>query len=312
MKQLISLVLPVFNEEETLDVLYESLQVLLDQISRRRYRVEVLFINDGSSDRSMEKLIGYHHHDKRVKLVSFSRNFGQQMAVTAGLDIAQGDAVIIMDSDMQDPPEVSLKLIEKWEEGYDVVYAQRKTRKDSPFKKITSHFFYRVLDKLADIRIPKDTGDFRLMDKKVVHALRKFREHNRFMRGLVSYVGFKQTAILFERHERYAGVTKYPLKKMVKLAIDGITGFSTIPLRVITHFGFFVSLLSFLGIVYALLLRVFFPDITVSGWTMLIISVLFIGGVQMVMLGILGSYIGRIYTEIRHRPLYIVESVYSE
>lgn len=307
---LISFIFPVYNEEKTIDKLYEEISKILKEIEKN-YKTEVVFINDGSKDNSLEKLINLQQKDDRLTVINFSRNFGHQWAITAGLDYVQGDAVIIMDSDLQDPPAVALDLIKKWEEGYEVVYAQRRTRKDTFFKKFTAHAFYRTLDKLADIRIPKDTGDFRLMDKKVVEELRKFREKNRFMRGLVSYVGFKQTGVLFDRAERYAGETGYPLKKMIKFALDGITGFSTVPLKLISQFGFFVSAVSFIGILYAIFMKFFFPQYTVSGWTLLIISVLFIGGVQMIMLGILGMYIGRIYSEVQHRPLYIVSSVYS-
>ena len=311
MKKLISYIFPAYNEEKSLDAFYEAMNPVLEEASKK-YDVEIIFINDGSKDSTLEKLIEFHNKDNRVKVINFSRNFGHQWAITAGLDYARGNAVIIMDADLQDPPKVSLELIEKWEEGFEVVYAQRRTRKDTPFKKFTAHMFYRTLDKLADIRIPKDTGDFRLMDKKVVDVIKQFREQNRFMRGLVSYVGFKQTAVLFDRNERFAGETHYPFKKMVKLALDGITGFSTVPLRLISQFGFFVSLIAFIGIIYAIFVRIFFPEATVHGTTLAIISVLFIGGVQMIMLGILGTYIGRIYSEVQDRPLYIISSIYSK
>lgn len=305
MKKLISYIFPFYNEGKTIEALYEAMYPILAEVEKK-YDVEVICINDGSRDETIEKLIGLHQKDHRFKIIDFSRNFGHQIAVTAGLDYAQGDALIIMDSDLQDPPQVSLELIQKWEEGYDVVYAQRKTRKDTPFKKLTAYLFYRTLDSLADIRIPKDTGDFRLMDKKVADELRKFKERNRFLRGLVSYVGFKQTGVLFDRHERFAGETGYPLKKMIKFALDGITSFSTVPLKLISQLGFFVSFMSMVGIIYALLMRFFFPAVTVPGWTMIVISIFFIGGIQMLMLGILGTYIGRIYSEVQNRPLYMV------
>lgn len=311
MKKLITYVLPIFNESKTISKLYEVLDQELNKISNT-YDFEIIFINDGSKDNSLEKLIELQQKDSRIKVINFSRNFGHQMAITAGLDFAKGDAVIIMDSDLQDPPEVSLELIREWKEGYQIVYAQRRSRQDTNFKKFTAHAFYLILDKLSDIQIPKNTGDFRLMDRKAVDAIREFREKNRFMRGLTSFIGFSQTAVLFDRSERYAGSTGYPLKKMIKFALDGITGFSTVPLKLITQFGFFVSILSFAGIIYALFMRFFKPAITVSGFTLTIISILFIGGVQMIMLGILGTYIGRIYNEVLKRPLYIVESVFSQ
>jgi polyisoprenyl-phosphate glycosyltransferase len=311
MKKLISYIFPAYNEEKGLDALYDAIVPIFAE-AEKTYDVEVIFINDGSKDKTLEKLIALHDKDPRIKVLNFSRNFGHQWAITAGIDYAQGDAVIIMDADLQDPPSVSLELVKKWEEGFEVVYAQRRTRKDTAFKKFTAHAFYRLLDSLANIQIPKDTGDFRLMDKKVVAELRKFREQNRFMRGLVSYIGFKQTAVLFDRSERYAGETGYPLKKMIKFAMDGITGFSAVPLKLISQFGFFISFLSFLGIAYALFMKLFFPGITVSGWTMMIISIFFIGGVQMMMLGVLGMYIGRIYSEVQNRPLYIISSIFSK
>jgi len=307
--KLISFIIPCYNEEESIPTLYSELTKILTEV-KKKYQTEVICINDGSKDKTFDMLTEIHNKDKRFKVINFSRNFGHQMAVTAGLDYAKGDAAIIMDADMQDPPKVALEMIEKWEEGYEVVYGQRKQREGESFlKKFTAFAFYRILDKLADIRIPKDTGDFRLMDRKVVDTVKSFHERNRFLRGLVAYVGFKQTAVLFERPESIRSVTHYPFKKMVKLALDGITSFSTVPLRMITSFGFFVSFLSVLGIIYAIYSRIFHPDTTVSGWTFTVISIFFIGGVQMIMLGILGTYVGRIYNEVQGRPLYIVSSV---
>lgn len=310
-KKLISYVLPVYNEQEGLNEFYKELTKATETVSSL-FEFEFVFINDGSRDDSFSILQSLFENDSRVKVINFSKNFGHQMAITAGLDMAEGDAVIIMDTDLQDPPEASLKLVEKWQEGFDVVYAQREQRRDGAVKKLTAYMFYRILDKLSEVKIPKDTGDFRLIDKKVVLEMRKFRETNRFMRGLTSYVGFKQTAVLFKRDKRFAGETHYPFRKMFKLAFDGITSFSTVPLKLITQFGFYVSLISFIGIVYALFVRIFHPELTVQGTTFAVISVLFMGGVQMVMLGILGEYIGRIYQEVQKRPLYIVSSVLSK
>lgn len=310
MKKLISYIFPIYNESGNIDLLYKTISELIKPISK--YEFELIFINDGSRDDSLDKLVSIQQKDDRVKVINFSRNFGHQLAVTAGLDHAEGNAVIIMDSDMQDPPSISLELIEKWEEGYEVVYAQRRTRKDSFFKRLTAQWFYVTLQKLADIDIPRNTGDFRLMDQKVVEAMGQCREHNRFLRGMVSFLGFKQTAVLFDRDERHAGETGYPLKKMLKLAADGILGFSTAPLKLISRVGFTLSFISFLGILYAIGMKIFRPEITVPGWTFMTITILFIGGVQLVMLGVLGSYIGRIYTEVQDRPLYLISNIYSK
>ena len=306
-KQLISYIFPIYNESGTIDLLYKTVSKLLEQ--HPEYNYELVFVNDGSKDDSLEKLTAVQRKDKRITVIDFARNFGHQLAVTAGLDHASGDAVIIMDSDMQDPPRVSFELLQKWEEGYDVVYAQRRSRKDTAFKRLTANLFYRTLQKLADIDIPRNTGDFRLLDRKVVDTLKEFKEHNRFLRGMVSFVGFKQVAVQFDRDERHAGETGYPLKKMVKFAADGIIGFSTYPLRLIRNVGFGIAGLSFVGILYALGMKIFVPSAVVSGWTFIVTSILFVGGVQIIMLGVLGSYIGRIYTEVQNRPLYTVRTI---
>ena len=307
MKKLISYVLPVFNESGNIDPLYKALSDLA--LQHKEYNYEFIFINDGSQDDSYNKLKKIQVSDPRVTVVNLSRNFGHQLAVTAGLDIAMGDAVIIMDSDLQDPPKVSLELLQKWSEGYDVVYAQRKTRQDSWFKKLTANWYYIVLEKLADIKIPRDTGDFKLLDRKVVNSLNLFQEHNRFLRGLVSYAGFKQTGILFDRDARHSGETNYPLRKMLNLAGNGILGFSTFPLKIISRLGYFVSGISFLGILYALIIKLFDSHAADTGWAFIVIAILFVGGIQLIILGVLGSYIGRIYTEAQGRPLYLIESV---
>lgn len=307
MKKLISYIFPVYNEQDNIPLLYETITKLLAQ--NEKYDYELLFINDGSKDDSFEALARLQAKDKRVVILDFSRNFGHQIAVTAGLDHAKGAAIIIMDSDLQDPPAVSFELIKKWEEGYDVVYAQRRSRKDTPFKKLTASIFYRLLRRLADIDIPRNTGDFRLIDRKVVDELKKFKEHSRFLRGMVSYVGFKQVAVQFDRDERHAGVTGYPFKKMVRFAADGIFSFSVYPLKLIRNIGFFIATLSIIGALYALLMRLLLPSSVVPGWTFIVISVLFIGGVQIITLGILGSYIGRIFTEVQDRPLYSIRTI---
>lgn len=306
-KKLISYIFPIYNESGNINLLHQTMDALL--ASNKKYNYEIIFVNDGSKDNSLDLLVDISKNDKRIAVIDLSRNFGHQIAVTAGLDYARGDAAIIMDSDMQDPPRVSFDLIKKWEEGYDVAYAQRRSRKDTFFKKTTASIFYRTLQKLADIDIPRNTGDFRLLDRKVVDEMKKFKEHNRFLRGMVSYIGFKQIAVPFDRDERHAGETGYPLGKMLKFAADGILGFSTYPLKLIRNLGFFISFIAFIGIVYALAMKIFYPEITIEGWTFIVIAVLLVGGVQLVMLGVLGSYIGRIYTESQNRPLYSIRVI---
>jgi glycosyltransferase involved in cell wall biosynthesis len=304
----ISYILPVHNEASNVSPLYSALDKALKQIAAD-YTFEFIFINDGSTDDSLAKLYELQKHDKRIVVINFARNFGHQMAVTAGLDYTKADAAIIMDSDLQDPPEVSLQLIRQWEAGFKVVYAQRRTRQDGFLKKLSANIFYRTLRKLAEIDIPRNTGDFRLIDRKVIDALGQFREHNRFLRGLVSYVGFTQTAVMFDRDRRLSGTTSYPFNKMLKFAADGIFSFSAFPLKLISRVGYLISTLSFLGILYALLVKILDPKTVVPGWTFIMIAVLLVGGMQLIVLGVLGSYIGRIYTESQDRPLYIIESV---
>lgn len=307
MAKLISYIFPIYNESGNISLLYDTMNNLIEK--NRQYNYELIFINDGSRDNSLEILSELQAKDRRVVVIDFSRNFGHQIAVTAGIDYARGDAVIIMDSDLQDPPTVSFDLIKKWEEGYEVVYAQRRSRKDSWFKKFTANIFYRLLQKLADIDIPRNTGDFRLIDRRVAEELKKFNEHDRFIRGMVSYVGFKQVAVQFNRDERHSGVTGYSFKKMLKFAADGIFGFSTYPLKLIRSIGFFIAALSVIGILYALFVRIFLPSTAVPGWTFTVISILFIGGIQIIILGVLGSYIGRIFTEVQNRPLYSIRNI---
>ena len=298
---MISLVLPIYNEEGNIKELYtRSINVL-----KKFGDYEIIFVNDGSRDKSLTMLKELARKDKRVKILDFSRNFGHQIAITAGLDYATGDAVVVMDSDLQDTPETIEKMVAKWKKGFDVVYAKRRSRKDTFFKKSTAFLFYRTLRKIANIDIPEDTGDFRLMDQKVVKEMRKLREHSRFMRGLTSWLGFKQTFVLFDREDRKYGTTGYPLKKMIKLAIDAITSFSYFPLRVPLYIGIVVS---FIGLTSLMILA--FKSMNLS--TLTIISNILIGililvtGIQLILLGILGEYIGRIYTEVQNRPLYVL------
>lgn len=300
-----SIVAPVFNEEETLPHFYERIIEIMDKVGAP---FELVLVNDGSRDGSFTVMRTLHERDPRVRVVDFSRNFGHQIAISAGLDYAQGQAVIIIDSDLQDPPEVIPELIERWKAGAEVVYAQRATRKgETKFKLITASAFYRLIGRITSVNIPRNVGDFRLMDRRVVDALVSMREHHRFMRGLSAWVGFRQEAVLYNRHERYAGTTKYPLSKMIRFSMDAITSFSHLPLQLATTFGFVLAGISLIGIVVAIIVRLFTGAIVGQATTL--IMVLFMGGIQMIFLGIIGEYLGRIYDEVRARPLYIVHHV---
>lgn len=303
---LISVVIPIFNEEAIIPELHRR---LTDVMAKMPEAYELVFVNDGSRDRSVELLKALAQSDPHSRLVNLSRNFGHQIAITAGMDHAQGDAVVIIDADLQDPPEVIPELAAKWREGYDVVYAVREQRQgESLFKRLTAAGFYRLISKITNVEIPVDTGDFRLMSRTAVEGLKRVREKNRFVRGLVAWLGFKQTGVKFVRHERFAGQTKYPLKKMMKFAFDGITSFSFLPLQLATYMGFIVSGISFLGILYVVYLR-FFTQATIVGWASLMAVLLFLGGVQLITIGIIGEYIGRIYEEVKGRPLYLTQEI---
>jgi len=291
----LSVVLPVFNEEETIPSLYQRLTSVM-RSSVDTY--ELIFVNDGSVDNSLALLKRLADGDPNMKVVSLSRNFGHQAAITCGLNYSCGDAVIVMDSDLQDPPEFIPELIKKGREGFDVVYAIREQRPgDGLFKRATAALFYRSFRKLARVPIPADTGDFRLLSRRVVEALKATRERSRFVRGLVSWIGYRQTGIRFVRQERAAGQTNYPFRKMLKFAIDGITSFSFFPLQMSTYFGFAISGRSFVSIAYAVLLKLL-TDRLMIGWTSVIVAILFVGGVQLITLGVIGEYIGRIYEEL--------------
>ena len=305
--QLISYVLPVYNEAEGIKHFHTELTSAVAQ--RPEFDFEFIYVNDGSADGSLRILHDMAKNDPRVRVIDFARNFGHQIAITAGLDYAAGEAVIVMDTDLQDPPRVSLEMIDAWLAGAEVVQARRRTRRDTPFKRATAHAYYRVLRSCSDVDIPVDTGDFRLLNRRAAEELRSFRERSRFIRGMVASMGFNQQELLFDRDERLAGETKYPMRKMLRLAADGVTGFSTAPLKLITRMGFAALALALLGIIYSVTLRLFFPEVTVSGWTMLMVVMLFLGGLQMLSLGVIGSYIGRIYSEVQQRPLYIVRDV---
>lgn len=302
---LLSVVVPCFNEEAVLPETVSRLTGFCAELVG--LEVELIFVDDGSRDRTRDLLKSYAAGDSRFRVIGFSRNFGHQVAVTAGIDAASGDAVVLLDADLQDPPEVIHEMIAKWREGFDVVYGTRTERTgESAFKMATARGFYRLLNRLSDIPIPLDTGDFRLMGRDVVATLRAMPEHDRFVRGMISWVGFRQTAVPYRRAPRFAGRSKYPLAKMLRFATDGILSFSTKPLQVSVAFGMFSASIAVLGILYALVLRLL-TDIWVTGWTALMIAVLFIGGVQLICLGILGQYVGRIYSEMKRRPLYVAE-----
>jgi len=300
-----SVVIPVYNEEEVLPETYKRVKQVMDS-TQGSY--ELIFVNDGSRDRSRQILEDLAKGDKVVKVINFSRNFGHQIAITAGVDYAQGQAVVVIDADLQDPPEVILTMIEKWKKGYEVVYGKRIKREgESFFKKFTASFFYRLLKKATSVDIPVDTGDFRLMDKKVVDVLKLLREKNRFVRGLVSWVGFRQTSVEYVREKRWAGESKYPLRKMLKLAWDGIASFSDKPLKIATYVGIPLSLFS-LVLFLVVLFQYLWGKSTFYSSSLIGALNLLVSGIILLALGIIGEYIGRIYEEVKGRPLYIVES----
>jgi dolichol-phosphate mannosyltransferase len=305
----LSIVVPVYNEEKSIRLMYDRLLASITVISSN---FEIIFVNDGSRDNSFLELVKLSKEDARVKYINFSRNFGHQIAVTAGLDKTKGAAVVIIDGDLQDPPEVIPEMYAKHKEGFEVVYGQRLKRKgESFFKKITAKYFYRTLKKITNVNIPVDTGDFRLIDRKIVNDLKNMPEQNKFLRGQIAWLGYRQTSVFFERDERKFGETGYPFSKMLKFALDGITGFSDVPLQFVTKTGIFISFLSFLIILYAIFSH-FVLEKTITGWTSLIISSMFIGGVQLISIGIIGEYISRINKNVQNRPLYIIDQTNIE
>jgi dolichol-phosphate mannosyltransferase len=300
-----SVIAPVYNEEELLPHLYARVIAVMEGLGES---FELVLVDDGSRDQSYAVMRDLAQRDARVRVVRFSRNFGHQMALSAGLDYARGQAVIMLDADLQDPPEVIPDLVARWREGGEVVYAQRTRRHgETAFKLLTAAFFYRLIGRITSVNIPADTGDFRLLDRRVVDALIQCREQHRFLRGLSAWVGFRQVAVPYVREERLAGQTKWPLLKMVRFSLDAITGFSYVPLELATTAGFLLAGLSLLGIIIAAALRLF--NIAIQGQASTLILVLFLGGIQLIFLGILGEYLGRIYDEVRARPLYIVSEV---
>ncbi len=301
--KLLSVVVPVYNEQEVIDETYRRLSAVFKDYSMD---VEYIFINDGSKDNTYFKLKEIASGNKEVRVINFARNFGHQIAITAGMDYAKGDAVVIIDADLQDPPEVILQMVDKWKEGYEVVYGKRLQRDgETFFKKFTAKTFYRFLDSMTDVKLPVDVGDFRLIDRKVCDAMKCLPERSRYVRGLVSWVGFKQTSVEYHREKRFAGETKYPLKKMFKLAGDGVFSFSYKPLKLATFVGMLVSVFSFIYLVVVLVQK-FIKNDVVSGWASSIAVTLFLNGVMLIVIGIMGEYVGRIYEEVKARPLYIV------
>jgi glycosyltransferase involved in cell wall biosynthesis len=310
-KPLISVVVPVHFEEMVLEAFYERVVATFERV-QQNVDFELLFVNDGSSDRSLQIMLALRERDPRLKVIHLSRNFGHQIAVTAGIDNAFGDAVVLIDSDLQDPPEVILEMLQKWREGYKVVYGVRSERRgESRFKLLTAQWFYRALDTMSEVKIPLDTGDFRLMDRVVVEGLREMREESRYVRGMVSWLGFPQCGVPYTRDARFAGETKYTLFKMMRFAMNGLTSFSESPLVVSAWIGAIVTLVGLASLVYIIVGKLLHPDALESGWASLMTTVIFFGGVQLLSLGVLGQYIGRVYREVKRRPLYVVEAAWG-
>lgn len=304
----LSIVIPCFNEEKNVSALHSKLSEVVCKIGMT---YEIVCVNDGSSDKTLDKLVECSRQDPHVKVVNLSRNFGKEIALTAGLDYAAGKAIIPIDADLQDPPELIADLVEKWQEGYDVVYATRITRKgESLLKRVTADLFYRVIAQISPTEIPKNTGDFRLLDRRVVDELKKFPERNRFMKGLFSWVGFRQTSIYFERKPRHRGKTSWSFWKLWNFALDGITSFSVFPLHLWTYIGVTVSSIAFLYALF-LIVRTLIQGIDVPGYASLMVAVLFLGGVNLIGLGVVGEYLGRVYQEVKGRPLYLVRDTYG-
>jgi dolichol-phosphate mannosyltransferase len=303
-RKLVSVVVPVYNESEVIGAFYDRATEALTSLDGCTY--EIVFIDDGSRDDSYAQLSSFVACDEHVRVLKFSRNFGHQIAITAGIDHARGDCVVIIDADLQDPPELIASMVQQWRDGFDVVYAVRAERDgEGAMKLMTASAFYRLLGRLTNIQIPANVGDFRLMSRRVVDQLKQLREKDRFVRGLVSWVGFKQTGVLYKRDARQAGETKYPYRKMIKFAFDGITSFSTAPLKLATWTGYASAVLAVLYLMYVLVF--WFLGLTVPGFATIMVAMLFLGSVQLICLGILGEYLGRVFNEVKPRPMYIIE-----
>ena len=307
--KMISVVAPAYNEEENVELFYTSMKKVLDSLTTSW---EIICVNDGSKDTTLEKLLALHVEDNRVKVINLSRNFGKEVALTAGLDHAIGDAIVPIDIDLQDPPELIEDMLKLWQEGYDVVYATRVERDGESFvKKFTASMFYKFMGKISNIEIPRDTGDFRLMDKKVLYELKQLRETHRFMKGLFSWVGYKQVSLPYNRLARNAGETTFNYLKLWNFAIEGITSFSIAPLQLATYIGTLVSLFAFIYSLIIITKTVLFGA-DVPGYPSMMVTILFLGGVQLISIGIIGEYIGRIYNEVKQRPLYIISDINGE
>lgn len=307
----LSVVVPLYDEEANVGPLVERVTGILEALPEHP-SYEVILVNDGSSDTTAQKIRAELQRRPHVVFVNLSRNFGHQLAATAGLDVSRGEAIVLMDGDLQDPPELIPEFVERWRAGYDVVYAVRRTRKgESAFKLATARAFYRIIRRLTNVSIPMDAGDFRLMSRRVVEVLKRSRERHRFLRGMVSWAGFAQTAVEYDRDERRYGSSKYPLSKMLKFAIDGVTSFSDVPLRLASYLGFTVSTAAFVYAILIIFFRLFhlgIPEYT-RGWASTMVAILFLGGVQLIGIGILGEYIGRINDEVKARPLYLISDI---
>jgi len=303
-KQLLSIVVPVFNETQVVDACYDRLTKVAGSLPE--FSHEIIFVDDGSTDDTYERLQAIAARDDRVRALKFSRNFGHQIAITAGIDHARGDCIVVIDADLQDPPEVIPEMIDKWREGFDIVYGVRERRDgEGPLKLLTASAFYRLLNSLTNMEIPVDVGDFRLMSRRAAQQLGAMRERDRFVRGLTSWIGFRQTGVKYVRDRRLAGETKFPYRKMLKFALDGITSFSTAPLKLATWLGYAASFLAFLYLLSVFVQK--WLGNTVHGWATIMVALLFLGGVQLICFGIMGEYIGRMFNELKQRPLYVIE-----
>lgn len=302
-KFLLSIIIPVFNEEKNISPLLKRLLPVIDS-----YDYEVLFINDGSRDKTADIIKAENKKNQRIKLISFNRNFGHQKALTCGYQYVKGDIVVSMDADLQDPPEIIPQMIKKWGGGAKIVYAKREKRdNDTFFKRTTARLFYRFINFLSEIPIPDDVGDFRLIDKDVADFLNKAPEQYRFLRGLVAWGGFSSDYVLFKREKRFAGKTNYPLSKMLNFGLEGIISFSIKPLRIATYFGFFSAFIGFLGMAWAIFRKIFSPSYVVLGWATLFVGIMFLGGIQLITIGIIGEYVGKIYQEVQKRPPFLIK-----